>query len=273
MAASLMFNSCLSNSDYLSSGYISAVNSIAFTKSHLKFLNDRLATLEPRQILQWCTVTLPNLYQTTAFGLTGLVTIDMLSTLQDPPPLIFLDTLHHFQETLLLIEKIKARYPQISLNIYKPNGLDTTFEFNKLYGERLWEKDEALYDYTVKVEPARRAYRELGVKAVLTGRRKSQGGARSNLDIIEIDDTGLVKVNPFANWSFRQVYDYIREFKVPYNELSDQGYRSIGDWHSTVTVKDDEDERAGRWKGQVKTECGLHENYFKMKLERLGLTK
>ena len=74
-------------------------------------------------------------------------------------------------------------------------------------------------------------------------------------------------MNPLANWSFKEVEKYIRENKVPYNQLLDRGYRSVGDWHSTSPVKEGEDERAGRWKGQQKTECGLHENYLAMRIK------
>lgn len=103
-----------------------------------------------------------------------------------------------------------------------------------------------------------RAYATLGVKAVLTGRRRTQGGARGNLDIVEVDDHGVVKVNPLANWTFKQVQSYIKEHDVPYNDLLDRGYKSVGDWHSTQPVREGEDERAGRWKGRDKTECGIH---------------
>lgn len=78
------------------------------------------------------------------------------------------------------------------------------------------------------------------------------------MDIVEVDDNGLIKVNPLANWSFQEVSDYVQCHDVPYNELLDRGYKSIGDWHSTQPVAQGEDERAGRWKGQQKTECGLH---------------
>jgi phosphoadenosine phosphosulfate reductase len=78
------------------------------------------------------------------------------------------------------------------------------------------------------------------------------------LDIIEVDDAGLLKVNPLANWNFKDVQAYIKENNVPTNDLLDQGYRSVGDWHSTQPVAEGEDERAGRWKGQAKTECGIH---------------
>lgn len=200
---------------------------------------------------------------------------DMLSKLQVPRPqlvdLIFLDTLHHFPETLRLVDRVRERYPHINIHIFKPAGVETAEEFAKKYGERLWETNEELYDWTAKVEPAQRAYRELNVSAVLTGRRRSQGGQRGDLDVLEVDEAGLIKVNPLANWTFDQVRQYIRENNVPYNELLDRGYKSVGDWHSTQPVAEGEDERAGRWKGKDKTECGIHNprsRYFQFLMEQ-----
>ena len=186
----------------------------------------------------------------------------MLSKLKIPRPqvvdLVFLDTLHHFSETLSLVGRVRKQYPLVNVHVYKPNGVDTAEEFAQKYGEKLWETNDQLYDWVAKVEPAQRAYRELQVNAVLTGRRRSQGGKRGDMDVIEVDEAGLIKVNPLANWTFKQAQDYIKANNVPYNELLDRGYQSIGDWHSTQPIKDGEDERAGRWKGQQKTECGIH---------------
>lgn len=250
------------------SGYVSGSGSeasipeIVITKPHLRFLNRQLQNLEPQEILQWCITTLPSLYQTTAFGLTGLVTLDMLSKMKIPRPqmvdLIFLDTLHHFPETLALVDQVRSRYPLVNLHIYKPEGIETAEHFAEKHGKRLWETNDELYDWVAKVEPAQRAYRELHVNAVLTGRRRSQGGKRGDIDVIEVDEAGLIKINPLANWTFHQVRDYVKANGVPYNQLLDRGYKSIGDWHSTQPIQEGEDERAGRWKGQAKTECGIH---------------
>ena len=267
------------------SGYVSGVPSeasipdIHLTKPHVAFLNRQLQNLEPQgmfhsiraitglltmlqEILQWCIITLPSLYQETAFGLTGLTTLDMLSKMNIPRPsmvnLIFFDTLHHFPETHHLVDRIRNHYPLVDLHISRPAGADTAEEFAKQHGERLWESDDELYDWIAKVEPAQRAYRELGVNAILTGRRRSQGGKRGEIAVIEVDDAGMIKVNPFVNWTFQQVEDYVKANNVPYNSLLDRGYKSVGDWHSTKPVKEGEDERSGRWQGQEKTECGIH---------------
>lgn len=238
---------------------------VSFTAAHLKHLNKQLESMDPVNILRFCKVLFPNLYQTTAFGLTGLATIDMLSKIQQESPasqavdLIFLDTLYHFQETYELVERVKARYQNVRLHVFKPNGVDTVSEFENTYGEKLYDMSADLYDWIAKVEPQQRAYSELNVAAVLTGRRRSQGGQRGDIDVIEVDEErGIVKINPLVNWSFQQVRAYIEDNKVPYNTLLDRGYKSVGDWHSTSPVREGEDERAGRWKGQDKTECGIH---------------
>lgn len=235
----------------------------------LEQLNHYLSTLEPKEILEWAIDCLPNLYQTTAFGLTGLATLDMINKISIDRnqshivPLIFLDTLYHFKETLDVAKRCEETY-SVPLKIFKPMNCNTSADFEREYGQKLWETDEDAYDYLVKVEPARRAYEELNVKSVITGRRRSQKGDRETIPILEVDSTGLIKLNPLAYWDFQQVWSYIRANEVPYNALVDQGYRSIGDWHSTKAPVNG-DERSGRWSDKQKTECGLHKDYFKMR--------
>ena len=259
---------------------------LPLSQSDLAKINAYLSPLTPEEILRWGIEYLPNLYQTTAFGLTGLVAIDMLSKITtSPPPLVFLDTLYHFQETYELVEEVKSRYG-VPVHVYKPEGCETAQDFEAKFGERHWEVDEANYDYVVKVcrlcgrtmfslglilrfvnqvEPAQRAYEAFNVQSIITGRRASQGGARASLQPLEVDSKGLLKLNPLFAWNFALVEWYIKENNVPRNKLLDQGYRSVGDWHSTSKVAEGQDERSGRWAGKEKTECGLHEDYFKMK--------
>ncbi|KAK3827806.1 MAG: phosphoadenosine phosphosulfate reductase [Benniella sp.] len=258
--------------------------SATFTPAHLKFLNAKLEKLSPEKIIEWAMVSLPGLIQTTAFGLTGLVILDMINRIhidqhqkrfkksgydsrRHPVPLIFIDTLYHFNETLDLAQRVQDHY-NIPLKIYKPQDCETTEDFERLHGQRLWETDDVSYDYLVKVEPGRRAYQELGAQAVISGRRRSQKGDRAHLNILEVEPgTGLIKLNPLATWSFQQVQTYVRAYQVPYNALLDQGYRSVGDWHSTKPATNPDDERSGRWEGKSKSECGLHVDYFKMRAE------
>lgn len=257
------------------SGYASAASSVAsstsslpqviLTKPHIKHLNQQLEKMDAVDRLRFVKILFPNLYQSTAFGLTGLVTIDMLSKIQDeagsqPVDIVFLDTLYHFQETLDLVDRVKAKYPNNRIHTYRPDGASSAAEFEERYGARLYETAPELYDWIAKVEPQQRSYADLGVAAVLTGRRRSQGGERDQIAFVEVDEErgGIIKINPLVDWTFARVKAYIDEHDVPYNVLLDRGYKSVGDWHSTSPVDAAEDERAGRWRGQTKTECGIH---------------
>ncbi|KAI0454697.1 Phosphoadenosine phosphosulfate reductase family-domain-containing protein [Xylaria acuta] len=271
------------------SGYASSRSSLAllpkqpqiiFTELHLKHLNEQFERLAPQDILRMSKFIFPNLYQTTAFGLTGLVTLDMLSKLHaetpgsSPVEIIFLDTLYHFQETHQLVARVRERYPEVRLHTFLPDGCETASEFEERYGHKLWEDDGERYDYLAKVEPQQRSYDVLNVAAVLTGRRRSQGATRGDIPVVEMDhERGVVKINPLVNWSFDQVQDYIKTNDVPYNALLDRGYKSVGDWHSTQPVADGEDERAGRWKGQQKTECGIHNKQSRYAVFLMELAK
>ena len=243
-------------------------------------VNAHLENASPVEILKWSIDHLANLYQTTAFGLTGCVTLDLISKISAERsknessvphhlvPLIFVDTLYHFPQTLDLANRASSHY-NAPMHVYRPIGTDTVLEFERRWGPEFWVREEDTYDYLVKVEPARRAYEELNVRAVFTGRRRSQGADRASLQAVEVDETGLIKVNPLLNWSFSDVEKYVKENAVPYNELLNMGYKSIGDWHSTSlpTGKDGADERSGRWSDKAgKTECGLHKDYFKFKV-------
>ncbi|KAI9145058.1 Phosphoadenosine phosphosulfate reductase family-domain-containing protein [Paraphysoderma sedebokerense] len=194
-------------------------------------------------------------------------------------PLIFIDTLYHFPETYDLITKIHKKY-QPYLHIYKPENCPNVSTYESLHGPSLYTTKPLVYSYTSKVEPARRAYTELNVSVVINGRRRSQKGARENIPILEIEETGMIKINPLAYWSEDLVWGYIKENKLHYNVLHDKGYRSVGDWHSSSPAKEgDQSERSGRWRSTeaansvlkdsstaddlVKKECGLHVDYVR----------
>ena len=127
---------------------------LPLSKDDLEIINLYLSSLSAQDILKWAIDYIPGLYQTTAFGLTGLVAIDMLSktttSTPPPPPLIFFDTLYHFLETYELVEEVKNKY-QVSLHVYKPNNCSSTKEFEDKYGEKFWGMDEDTYDFHVKV--------------------------------------------------------------------------------------------------------------------------
>jgi phosphoadenosine phosphosulfate reductase len=186
-----------------------------------------------------------------AFGPTSLVVLHHLPLIAPRLPVIFVDTLHHFPETLELVEQVRQKY-DLNLKIYRPAA--TRDKFEARYGPRLWETDIDLYQHVSKVEPFRRATANLD--GWITGRRREQSETRATLPIFEVAER--VKVNPLANWTRGQVWNFILDNGIPYNPLHDQGYASIGDEPLTTPIAPGEPERAGRWRGLDKTECGIH---------------
>ncbi len=126
-----------------------------------------------------------------------------------------------------------------------------------MYGAALWERNPDQCCNLRKIEPLRRKLREL--RAWITSIRRDQTTARAGAGKVEWDEKfGLMKINPIADWSSKQVWQYIRQHNVPYNALHERSYPSIGCTHCTRAVRPGEDPRAGRWSGSSKTECGLH---------------
>ena len=207
----------------------------------------------PEDILRCAVGSFPpgRLALASAFGPGTVALIHMLSDIGPQLPVIFIDTLHHFRETLDLAERLRERY-QLDLRVFRPAA--SRAEFEARYGPRLWERDVALYQQVAKVEPFRRATAELD--GWITGRRRDQAATRADLPVVESGET--VRINPLAGWSRGDVWRYILEHDIPYNPLHDQGYASIGDEPLTSRVGSGEHERAGRWRGLEKVECGIH---------------
>ncbi|NEO31619.1 MAG: phosphoadenosine phosphosulfate reductase [Symploca sp. SIO3C6] len=236
----------------------SAVQSTIFD---LDELNHRYNAAHPREILAWCLENIPTgLVQTTALSISGLTITDILyrDLKPNPPvPIIFTDTLHHFPETLELLARVQEFYNP-DLRIYKTQSADSRKDFALKHGVALWHSDVNKFHYLTKVEPLQRALAELETVAWITGRRRDQAVTRSQMQVFEVDHNGRIKVNPMAKWTYKQTWAYIHKHGVIYNPLYDQGYTSIGDQPLTTRVALGEDERAGRWRGSNKTECGLH---------------
>jgi phosphoadenosine phosphosulfate reductase len=230
-------------------------------KLDLEHLNQQFAEADPKSILTWCLEHFPTgLIQSSALGASGMVIMDMLYrdlNPQPPVPVLFLDTLHHFPETLTLLQQVESHYA-LQLYVYRPLGGESAQQFAERYGDRLWETDSDRFHQLTKVEPLQRALQELAVTAWITGRRKDQAGHRSSLRVFDQDQQGRIKINPLANWDYKTVWKYTMEHHVPYNPLYDQGYTSIGDQPLTTPVQTGESERAGRWRGEARTECGIH---------------
>ncbi|MFB8789150.1 MAG: phosphoadenosine phosphosulfate reductase [Potamolinea sp.] len=227
----------------------------------LEELNQRFNTAHPREVLAWCVENIPTgLVQTSAFNVDDLVITDILYRElkpATPTPVIFLDTLYHFPETLELVAKAKDLY-NLDLKTYKMPDIDSREAFAAQYGEALWDTDIQQFHHVTKIEPLQRGLDELNTVAWITGRRRDQAVTRADMPVFEIDAKGRLKLNPIASWTRKETWAYVNEHGVIYNPLHDQGYPSIGDEPITTKVGEGEDERAGRWRGTGKTECGIH---------------
>jgi phosphoadenosine phosphosulfate reductase len=191
-----------------------------------------------------------------SFGLEDVVILDMVyDKIGASPPVVFLDTLYHFEETLELVDRFEEEY-ELDLLVYTPEQ-ETREAFEREHGEELWESDVEKFHELTKLRQIDEALE--GRDAWVTGIRRQQAETRAEADAIEWDDAhGLVKVNPLVEWSRDDVWEYVEENDVPYNPLHDEGYPSVGDEPLTEPIGEGDDERAGRWSDSEKTECGLH---------------
>lgn len=216
---------------------------------------EQLANETPENILRWATERFGSkLTMATAFGAEGCCLIHMLAEI-DPEVRIFnLDTGYQFPETLELRERIRERYG-IDVELIRPEL--TVEEYEAEHGGPLYRirPDQCCHDR--KMIPLRRAVE--GYEAWISAIRRDQTGDRGRAAVVGWDAKfNLVKVNPLLGWTKKEVWAFIVKHDVPYNVLHDRGYPSIGCWPCTSAVKDGEDERAGRWAGSAKKECGLH---------------
>lgn len=140
----------------LAAAHTDAAVPAPFDPSQLDAVNEQLADASPKQILEWAIDHLPGLFQTTAMGITGLAATDMVASISKKRkqahlvPVIFVDTLYHFQETLDLVKEVEKKY-KLEVQVFRPPSVETVAEFETQYGAKLWETDEDTYDYLVKV--------------------------------------------------------------------------------------------------------------------------
>ena len=219
-------------------------------------LSRHFETAHPEKVLRWALQAYgERVALATGFGAEGCVLVHMLANI-DPTALIFyLDTDLLFPETYELKERLEARY---GVRIERRSSdLDLETQ-GAAFGKNLWEQKPDRCCYIRKVEPLIETLKELD--AWITAIRRDQTPARQNAGIVEWDKKfGLVKINPLARWSSKDVWKFIVQNDVPYNSLHDKGYPSIGCRPCTTLVQIGEDVRTGRWRGTAKTECGLHQ--------------
>ena len=213
-------------------------------------------SLDPYQILNWTInrFSIDKITMGTGFGAPGIVLLDILHKINPNIDIFYIDPGYLFKETYRLKKRLEKYFNKKLIRFSTPISID---EQSKKYGQNLWETDPNSCCNLRKVQPL---YNALIKKDVwITGIRKAQTIMRQKSEIIEFDERfNVTKVNPLINWTHAEVWDYIRKNSLPYNELHDQGYPSLGCIQCTSTVNRNEDDREGRWRGISKTECGLH---------------
>jgi phosphoadenosine phosphosulfate reductase len=217
---------------------------------------NHLGERDPSTFLERCAAHLSGMVQVTSFGPSGMMIMDILHRLGVRIPVVFIDTLHHFDETLRHVERAQQRY-DLDLHVVRCPEASTADEFAARFGPALWRSDPERFGQLTKVEPHRRALHALGAETWINGRRRSQGDLRRDIEPLERDGARW-KLNPLAYVGYEEMWAYLQENDVPYNPLLDEGYKSVGDYVTTAAVKADGDERSGRWSGSGQSECGLH---------------
>lgn len=232
------------------------------TTQEILQLNESLLDSQPKDILATVIKEFPN-FAISFSGAEDVVLIEMASKLQPSPPVFTLDTGRLHSQTYQFMEKVREHY-SLNLETLHPNpeSLSKLVNSKGLYSFYNDGHEECCG--IRKVAPLRAKL--TGLDAWITGQRRDQSPSRAEVPIIQIDNSfsseshQLIKINPLANWSSQDVWNYIQMFDVPYNQLHQQGYISIGCEPCTRAVKPNQHEREGRWWWEEATikECGLH---------------
>jgi len=219
-------------------------------------LNQWLSRLSATQRLGWALESLPGVHAlSSSFGAQSAVSLHLATQLQPGMPVIFIDTGYLFPETYRFVDELTARL-SLNLRCFRPELGASWMEAR--FG-RLWEQGaEGIqrYNRLRKVEPMQRALRELKVLTWIAGLRRSQARTREAIDFLELRD-GRWKLHPLADWSDRDVGQYLARHALPYHPLWQHGYLSIGDVHTTRPWQPGMREEDTRFFG-LRRECGLH---------------
>lgn len=232
------------------------------TPEEIEQLNARLIDSDPREILREVFELLPNCAVSFS-GAEDVVLIELARKLTPELAVFTLDTGRLHPETYRFIEKVREHY-QLSIELLMPDAEELQAFVSSKGLFSFYQDGHEQCCGIRKVAPLRNKLASLD--AWITGQRRDQSPTRTEVPVIELDTVfstdshPVVKVNPLANWSSEEVWNTIQMFDVPYNELHDRGYISIGCEPCTRAVKPNEHERAGRWWWEEATikECGLH---------------
>lgn len=238
--------------EYMSSGEITYQN---FNENHIPVFPKASETKGAHESLKWAFENYDDIIYACSFGAESMVLIDLIYQIKPDARLIFLDTDLHFQETYDLINRVQERFPKLIIQKKKPRL--TLEEQAEKYQLALWKKDPNQCCYIRKIKPLEDVLNQQ--VAWIYGLRRAQSESRRHTNFINRDERfHSIKVCPLIHWTEDEVWYYIKKHDLPYNELHDFHYPSIGCIPCTSQVFDSDDSRAGRWQGTSKTECGLH---------------
>lgn len=223
-----------------------------WTTEELKEVNAGLEGKTAEDALRWVVDNFKREEFGLACSFAECVTVDMLLKLKPDARVFYLDTGLLFKETYDVVKEVENRY---GITVERYASGESVGEMTSKRGE-IWKTDPDLCCDLRKVRPLRKVLSTL--KLWITGLRREESPSRANAPIAGWDEKfNLIKVNPIAGWTRKQVWDYVAEHNVPYNKLLDKGYASIG-CEPCTGLAAGPDDRSGRWAGREKTECGLH---------------
>ncbi len=223
----------------------------------IRTANDRLIGMEAGERVAWVLDKLPGVHLlSSSFGVQAAVMLHLVTGIRPRIPVAFVDTGYLFPETYRFVDELTKRL-DLNLHVYRATLSPAWLEAR--HG-RLWEHGMAgieHYNRINKVEPMRRALRELDAGTWFAGLRREQSSSRGGLPVLMKKD-GRFKVHPIIDWSERDVYRYLKRHRLPYHPLWEQGYVSVGDVHTTRPLTPGMPAEETRFFG-LKRECGLHE--------------
>lgn len=222
----------------------------------LAAVNRELQALSAERRVAWAFAQLPGVHAlSSSFGAQAAVSLHLLTRQRPELPVILIDTGYLFPETLQFAQDLRER---LALNLQVFRAPLTPAQMEARHGA-LWQQGREgirRYNRIRKVEPMQRGLDELGVGTWFAGIRRQQSDSRQQIDFLERRD-GRWKVHPLADWSSRDIWQYLQAHELPYHPLWHQGYVSIGDTHSTVRWAEGMREQDTRFSGLLR-ECGLH---------------
>jgi len=241
--------------------FYNGYNAAMLTPLEIDRLSDEFETKTPQEIIAWAIdIFWPQIAMSSSFQTQSVPLLHMVSQINRNLLVYFIDTGYHFWETSIFREQLASEWHLNVLDLYRDSRWDVYARHNI---RKLPIEDPNLCCFIHKVQPMQTAMKDM--LAWISGIRRDQTAIRAKAKILELQEDGLLKINPLLNWTKADVKKYMEENNLPSHPLLEKGYRSVGCAPCTVAIGVNDDERAGRWQGRGKTECGLHTDMFKHK--------